>query len=70
MVGGPAIISNVQSILVNHIFPESSIPRRLASWIASFAVDVDVSHEDSATLPNDSLPVQLSRQSLSRMFVL
>jgi len=70
MLGGPAIISKLQSILVNHVFPESSIPLHVASWVPSFAVGIEVSREDSAALPNDSLPVQLSRQSLSRMRVL
>ena len=64
MLGGPAVISNLQSILVNHVFPESSILLCLASWVAMVAVGVEVSRGDSATVPDDSRPVQLSRCSL------
>jgi len=64
MVGWPAVISNLHFVLVNHAFPEISIPLHLASWVPLFAVGVEVSCEDSANLPNDSLPVHLSRRSL------
>ena len=65
MVGGPAVIPNLRSVLVNHDFPDSSIPPHLASYVPSFAVCVEVSCEDSANLLNDFLPVELWRWSLS-----
>ena len=65
MVRWPAVISNLQSVLVNHHFPERSILLRLASCVQSFAVGVEVSGKDSAALLNDLLYVQLSCQSLS-----
>jgi len=37
----------------------------LTSSVPSFALGIEVSCEDSAALPNDSLPVQLLRPSLS-----
>ena len=67
VLGGSPIISNLQSIFVNHVLPERSIPLNLASWFSSCAIGVEVSSEDSATPPNDSLPVQLPRRSLSRL---
>jgi hypothetical protein len=70
MVGGFTIISNLQTVLVSHVFPEGSIPLYLGPWIPWYAIRVKVSSDDSATLPNESLPVQLSRQSLTRMRVL
>jgi len=48
VVGRPAVISNLQSVLVNHVFPESSILLHLASWVPSFAVGVEVSYKDNA----------------------
>jgi len=58
------MISNLQSDLVNHAFPERSISLHLAPWVPSFSVGVEVSCNDSAALPNDSLPVQLLCWSL------
>ena len=65
IVGGPAVISNVQSILVKHVFPEHSIRPQVPHEVPSFAVGVEVSREGSAALPNDSFPVQLWCRSLS-----
>jgi len=65
MAGGPAVIPNLQSILVNHPFRKHSIPLHLASHVPSFSGGVEVFCEVSAALPNDSLPVQLLRLSLS-----
>jgi hypothetical protein len=65
IVGGAAVISNFQSILVNHGFAESSILLRLSPWIALITVGDEVFCEDSAALANDFLPVQLSCRSLS-----
>jgi hypothetical protein len=70
VVGGFIIVSNFQSVFVNYIFPEHSIPLHLASWVASYAMGVKVSSVDGAPLPNDSPPVQLSPRSLSQMRVL
>jgi len=66
VVGGPAVISDLQCIFINHFFPEGSMPLRLASRITSSAVGVGVFFEDSAAVPEDSLPVKLSCRSLSR----
>jgi hypothetical protein len=65
VVGGFSIISNFQSIFVNHVIPQGSIPLHLASWFPSSDMGVNVSSEVNASLPNDSLPVQHSRQPLS-----
>jgi len=70
VVGGFTIFSNFQSVFVNHVFPERSIPLHLASWVPSYAMGVKASSEDGAPLPNDSQPVQLSHRSLSRMRVI
>jgi len=51
---------NLRSIFVNFVFPECSILLHLASWVPLYAMGVEVSCKDSATLPNGSLPVQLS----------
>jgi len=65
MVGGSGIISNLQSIVVTQVFPENSIPLHLASLVTLFPVGIKVSCQDSATLPTDSPPVQLSCWTLS-----
>jgi len=65
MVGGTAVISDLQSVLVTHVLQESSIPLHLPSCVPSLAVGVEVSCEECAALPNDSLLVQLSLRSLS-----
>jgi len=70
VVRGFTIISNLQTIVINHIFPERSIPVHLVPWVPSYAMCIEVSREDSATLPNDSLPVELLRRSLFRMSLL
>jgi len=67
VVGGSSTISNLQSIFVNHIFPECSIPLHLPALVPSCATGVEVSSKDSATLPNDFLPGQLRSRSLSRL---
>jgi len=68
-VGGFTIVSNFQSVFINHVFPERSILLHLASWVPSYNMGVNVSSYDCATLLNESQPVQLSRWSLSRMRV-
>jgi hypothetical protein len=50
MVGAPAISANLQSVLVNHPFPESSNLLHMASWVPSFAVGIEVSCDISATV--------------------
>lgn len=64
-VGGPAVIPTLRSVLICHAFAHSSIALHLPSWVALFAVGGEVSCKDSATLPNDCPPVDLSHRSLS-----
>ena len=70
MVGGPAVSTNLPSVPINLTFPECSIPLNMASCVPSFAVGVEVFSEDSPDLPNDWLPVQLSRCSRSRPHII
>jgi len=43
MVGVAAVISNLQSVLVNHIFPDFSILLQVESWVPWFGQGDEVS---------------------------
>ena len=69
MVGSSTNIYKFNTIFVNHVIPECSIPQHMASWVSSYATGVEDCCNDCATMSNESLPVELPCWSLSRFRV-
>lgn len=69
MVVGSTIISTLQSIVINQIFTEDSLPLHLASRVPSDPMGIEVSPEASANQLIDSLPMQHACRSLARLGV-
>jgi len=61
--------SHLESMFVTHSFRVGRMLLDLASQVQSSAVGVEVSFKHCATLPDDSLQVQLLCRSLSRLLV-
>jgi len=69
-VSRPAIISNLQSVLVQNLLPESRIMLLLASWVPPAAVCIHVARKYCASsMSDDVVPVYLPRVTLAGLEV-